>query len=243
MGKEISFIIISLDPSRRRVVGSIRAVIRAERKAKQEKFWNEIEVAKQYTGVVKSITAYGAFVDLGGVDGMVHITELSWKRIKHPTDVLNVGDEVTVFVKEFNPETHRISLGYKTEDENPWVILPGKYNVGDTAEVKIVGLTSFGAFAELIPGVDGLIHISQLSDRNVNNVAEVVRVGDVVNVKITDINYETKKVSLSIRALLHSEDTAVEDTAVEDTAVEDTAVDDTSMDDTAMDDTEATTVE
>ncbi|HAZ19122.1 MAG TPA: bifunctional 4-hydroxy-3-methylbut-2-enyl diphosphate reductase/30S ribosomal protein S1, partial [Clostridiales bacterium] len=155
MGKEISFIIISLDPSRRRVVGSIRAVIRAERKAKQEKFWNEIEVAKQYTGVVKSITAYGAFVDLGGVDGMVHITELSWKRIKHPTDVLNVGDEVTVFVKEFNPETHRISLGYKTEDENPWVILPGKYNVGDTAEVKIVGLTSFGAFAELIPGVDG----------------------------------------------------------------------------------------
>ena len=237
MGKEISFIIISLDPSRRRVVGSIRAVIRAERKAKQEKFWNEIEVAKQYTGVVKSITAYGAFVDLGGVDGMVHITELSWKRIKHPTDVLNVGDEVTVFVKEFNPETHRISLGYKTEDENPWVILPGKYNVGDTAEVKIVGLTSFGAFAELIPGVDGLIHISQLSDRNVNNVAEVVRVGDVVNVKITDINYETKKVSLSIRALLHSEDTAVEDTAVEDTAVEDTAVDNTAVDDTAVDDT------
>ncbi len=209
MGKEVSFTIITLDPSRRRVVGSIRAVARAERKAQQAQFWSEIEVGKQYTGVVKSITDYGAFVDLGCVDGMVHITELSWKRIKHPTEVVNIGDTVTVYIKEFNPETRRISLGYKSEDENPWVILPGKYSVGDTAEVKIVGLTSFGAFAELIPGVDGLIHISQLSDKNVNNAAEVVKVGDVVSAKVIDINYDTKKVSLSIRALIVPEEVEI----------------------------------
>ena len=150
---------------------------------------------------------------------MVHITELSWKHIKHPGDVVKVGDNIHVFVKSFNPETRKISLGYKTEETNPWTLLAGKYNVGDVASVKIVNITSFGAFAEVIPGIDGLIHISQLANKRVNTPADVVKVGDVVDAKITEIDYDAKKVSLSIRALLADEELPEENTS-EDNASE-----------------------
>lgn len=198
-------ILPDVNTQRKRAVGSIRKAASEVRKAQREEFWAGVEVGKKYNGTVKSITPYGAFVDLGGVDGMVHITELSWKRIKHPTEVVNVGDTVDVFVKAVDIEKKRISLGLKTEETNPWNILATKYAEGDEAEVKVVSIMPFGAFAEVVPGVDGLIHISQLADRKIDKPQDVVAVGDVVTVKIMSIDYEAKKVSLSIRALLAPE--------------------------------------
>ncbi len=206
VGNEYNFKILpEVNSQRKRAVGSIRKAAAEVRKAQRDEFWAGVEVGKKYTGTVKSITAYGAFVDLGGVDGMVHITELSWKRIKHPTEVVNIGDSVDVFVKAVDLEKKRISLGLKTEETNPWTILATKYAEGDEAEVKIVSIMPFGAFAEVIPGVDGLIHISQLADKKVEKPQDVVSVGDVVTVKIMSIDYEAKKVSLSIRALIAPE--------------------------------------
>ncbi len=225
MGQEVAFKIIEIDPAKKRAVASIREVLREEKKALEEKFWAEVEVDKVYTGVVKSITSYGAFVDLGGVDGMVHITELSWKKLKSPAEVVSVGDEITVFVKEINEETRKISLGHKTEDTNPWKILPEKYQAGDIATVKIVSLTTFGAFAELIPGIDGLIHISQIANRKIANPADVLAVGDEVQVEIVDINYETRRVSLSMRSLLRDEEETAEAPAEEAAAEEAPATD------------------
>ena len=202
VGKEVAFKIIEIDPSRKRAVASISEVLREERKALADKFWQEVAIGNVYTGKVKSITSYGAFVDLGGVDGMVHITELSWKKIKSPAEVVNIGDEITVFVKDINFETHKISLGYKTEETNPWNLIQTRFQAGDDATVKIVSLTTFGAFAELMEGIDGLIHISQITDHKIANPAEVLKVGDEVKVRILDINYDTHRVSLSMRALL-----------------------------------------
>ncbi|MEA4833082.1 MAG: bifunctional 4-hydroxy-3-methylbut-2-enyl diphosphate reductase/30S ribosomal protein S1 [Oscillospiraceae bacterium] len=206
VGDEVKFKILEVDPSKHKLLGSIRAVQREEKKAAAVKFWEDIEVGKVYTGVVKTLTTYGAFVDLGGVDGMVHISELSWKRIKHPSEVLKEGDTITVFVKAVNKETKKISLGYKTEDTNPWVIFNEKYKIGDVCTVKIVSLADFGAFAEIVPGVDGLIHISQITRKRIAKPSEVLASGDEVQVEITDINQEKKKVSLSMRALLDKAD-------------------------------------
>ena len=184
---------------------SIKVVAREERKAKEDAFWNEIEEGKYYDGVVKSLTAYGAFVDLGGVDGMVHMSELSWLRISKPSDVVAVGDKLTVFVKSFDKEKGRISLGYKTEESNPWTLFRNANNVDDVVTVKIVSMMPFGAFAQIIPGVDGLIHISQIANKKLASPAEVLEKGQEVEAKITDIDDEKKKVSLSIRALLVEE--------------------------------------
>ena len=203
--------IMEISEGRNRAVASIKTVLRKERKENIAKFWETLEVGQQFTGAVKSLTSYGAFVDLGGVDGMVHITELSWGRIKNPAEVVSVGDTLTVFVKGFDAEKKRISLGYKTEATNPWTIFTTKYAVGDVASVKIVNLTPFGAFAEIVPDVDGLIHISQLANKRVGAPAEVVAIGDVVEAKIIGIDDEKQKVSLSIRAL--TEDVEVEDEA------------------------------
>ena len=203
----------------KRAVGSIRAVAREERRAKEAAFWAEIEEGKVYTGKVKSLTSFGAFVDLGGVDGMVHKTELSWKPIASPASVVSVGDELTVFVKSFDAEKKRISLGYKTEATNPWNIFTANYAVGDVAAVKIVSLMPFGAFGEICDGVDGLIHISQIAQQRIGNPAEVLKVGDEVNVKIIGIDEENQKVSLSIRALL-DEAQAEEEAMPEDYAEE-----------------------
>ncbi len=199
-GAEVSLYVIEIKG--RRAIGSIKAVSREERRAQEADFWANIEEGKVYTGVVKSLTAYGAFVDLGGVDGMVHKTELSWKPISSPASVVAVGDELTVFVKSFDVEKKRISLGYKTEETNPWHIFTANYAVGDVAAVKIVNIMPFGAFAEIVDGVDGLIHISQVAQQRIGNPAEVLKVGDEVNAKIIAIDEEKQKVSLSIRALL-----------------------------------------
>lgn len=194
--------ITEVNRPRKRVVGSIRAVTAEARKAAAEKIWAEIEVGKKYQGVVKSLTSYGAFVDIGGVDGMVHVSELSWSRIKTPADVVSVGDEIEVYVISFDPEKRKISLGYKTDETNPWTIFTNNYHIGDVCEVKIVKLMTFGAFAEIVPGVDGLIHISQLADHRVNKPEDVVSEGQTVRVKITDIDTEGKRISLSIRAAM-----------------------------------------
>ena len=198
--------ITEVNRARRRVVGSIRAVTNELRKAAQEKIWAEIEVGKKYTGVVKSLTSYGAFVDIGGVDGMVHVSELSWNRIKNPAEVVKVGDEIEVFVISYDPEKKKISLGYKTPETNPWNIFMNQFHVGDVAKVKIVKLMTFGAFAEIIPGVDGLIHISQIADRRIGKPEDVLSEGQEVDAKIIDIDAENKRISLSIRAILTADD-------------------------------------
>ena len=230
IGKKMPFKIIEVDTGRRRVKASARiparAAARAERKAAEAKFWDEIEEGKEYEGTVRSIQSYGAFVELGaGVDGMVHTTELSWKHIGNPSEVVSVGDKIKVFVKSFDREKKRISLGYKTEATNPWTLFTNAYQVGDVVSVKIVSIMPFGAFAEVLPGADGLIHISQLATKRVSKPEDVVKVGDVVDVKITDIDYDKKKISLSIRALLEENTEETEETAEEEAPVEETAED------------------
>ena len=197
-----SFYVTEINRQRKRVVGSIRQIQQEARKAAAEQIWNTIEIGNEYDGTVKSLTSYGAFVDIGGVDGMVHISELSWGRIKHPSEVVSVGDKVKVFVIGLDKENKKISLGYKREEDNPWNVFKSKYDIGSVAEVKILKFMPFGAFAEIVPGVDGLIHISQIADHRIAKPEDALEVGQVVEAKIIDINDEKKKVSLSIRALL-----------------------------------------
>ena len=210
MGTEVRFRIIEVNRQRRRAVGSIRSVLREDRKAAQEKFWENIEEGQQFTGKVKSLTNFGAFVDLGGVDGMVHISELSWNRIKHPSEVLTVGDTAQVYIKALDRENGKISLGYKRPEDNPWEKMRNEYPVGTVCDAKVVGLTQFGAFATVTPGIDGLIHISQIADRRIEKPQDVLKVGDVVKVKITEIDFEKHRVSLSIRALLEEQQAAAD---------------------------------
>ena len=204
VGKTVQLKVTEVNRARRRVIGSIRAVSSEARKANQEKIWTEIENGKKYHGTVKSLTSYGAFVDIGGVDGMVHVSELSWNRIKNPAEVVKVGDEIDVYVISFDTEKKKISLGYKTAEMNPWNQFMTKYQVGDVAEAKIVKLMTFGAFAEILPGVDGLIHISQIADKRIGKPEDVLSEGQEVTVKITDVDAENKRISLSIRALLET---------------------------------------
>ena len=208
VGKTVQLKITEVNRARRRVIGSIRAVSAEARKANQEKIWAEIENGKKYHGTVKSLTSYGAFVDIGGVDGMVHVSELSWNRIKTPAEVVKVGDEIDVYVISFDAEKRKISLGYKTAEMNPWNQFMTNYNVGDVVNAKIVKLMTFGAFAEILPGVDGLIHISQIADKRIGKPEDVLTEGQNVQVKITDVDAENKRISLSIRALLEQAEEA-----------------------------------
>jgi len=217
-GTNVKFKVIETKDQGHKAIGSIRVVLREERRAQEEEFWGAIEEGKTYTGVVKSMTSYGAFVDLGGVDGMVHTSELSWKHIKNPAEVLAIGDTVTVFVKSFDREKKRISLGYKTEETNPWFIFTNKCQVGDVVPVKIVSMMPFGAFAEIIDGVDGLIHISQIAMTRIGKPADVLEIGQSVDAKIIEIDSEKQKVSLSIRALL--EEVAAAEAAMPEEATE-----------------------
>ncbi|MCH5304812.1 MAG: 30S ribosomal protein S1, partial [Ruminococcus sp.] len=211
--QEVQFKLIEASQRGRmkRVVGSIRAVLREQRATQRATFWETCEVGKRYKGVVKSITSYGAFVDLGGVFGMIHISELSWTHIKNPSEVVSVGDEVDVYVKEINDETKKISLGYKDPDANPWEILRRDYPVDTVVEATIVGLTQFGAFANVIPGIDGLIHISQIANERIKKPEDVLSVGEKVQAKIIAIDFDKKRVSLSIRALLPVEEAPAEE--------------------------------
>ena len=202
--QEVNFRIIEIG-RRRRVIGSIRSVLREQRKEEMAKFWEEISIGDKFTGTVKSLTGYGAFVDLGGVDGMIHITELSWQRIKNPSEVVLVGDTVEVFVKAVDKEKRKISLGYKKEEENPWTIFQNNYNVDDVVKVTIVSMTTYGAFARIIPGIDGLIHISQIADKHIAKPQDELTVGQEVEAKIIAVDFDKKRVSLSIRALIEPE--------------------------------------
>ncbi len=197
--------ITEVNRARRRVVGSIRAVAAEVRAAQAAQVWENIEEGKRYTGTVKSLTSYGAFVDIGGVDGMVHISELSWSRIKTPADAVSVGDTVEVYVISFDREKKKISLGMKDHSQDPWAIFTDKYAVGDVANVRVVKLMTFGAFAEIVPGVDGLIHISQIADHRVEKPGDELAEGQMVDAKIIAIDHENKKVSLSIRAVLEGD--------------------------------------
>lgn len=214
-GTNVKLRIIEVEENgrRSRIIGSIKSVLKEEKEAAQKEVWDNIEVGKRYTGTVKSLTTFGAFVDIGGVDGLVHITDLSWGRIKHPSEVIKVGDVIEVEVKSFNPETKKVSLTYKKTEDDPWVILPKKYHVGDVVEVKVLKFMPYGAFVSVIPGIDGLIHISQIANHRVENVSDVLQIGQTVNAQITEINYETKKVSLSIKALLAGEEKSDEEEA------------------------------
>ncbi len=210
VGQEVDFRLIEVSQNgrRRRAIGSIRSVLKEQKAAQREEFWKSCEIGKRYKGVVKSLTSYGAFVDLGGVFGMIHISELSWTHIKHPNEVVNVGDTVDVYVKDINDETKKISLGFKNAEDNPWEILKNNYPEGTVVNATIVGLTTFGAFANIIPGIDGLIHISQIANKRIDKPADVLKVGETVEAKITAIDFEKKRVSLSMRALLPEDEQA-----------------------------------
>ena len=197
------FKVIEIDGQRKNSAkGSIRVVLNAERKARVEELWATLEVGQRFTGKVKNMTTYGAFVDLGGIDGMVHNTELSWKRIKSPAEVVSVGQEIEVFIKDLDREAKRISLGYKTEEMDPWFQFRKNYGEGDELDAKIVSMMPFGAFAEVFDGVDGLIHISQISLDKVAKPEDVLTVGETVRVRVTEVDDEKRKLSLSIKAIL-----------------------------------------
>ena len=192
----------------RKIVGSINKVTAEENKAKRDEFWKNVEVDKQYTGVVKSLTSYGAFVDIGGVDGLCHISELSWNNIKHPSEVVSVGDTIEVYVKSYDPENQKVSLGYKKEEDNPWEKLKNEYPIGSEFEAPVVSITKFGAFVRILPGIDGLVHISEINNERVNKVSDVLKVGDMVKVKLINVDFDRKRISLSMKACL---DEAAED--------------------------------
>ena len=214
--KTVRLEITEVNKARKRVVGSIRRVSQAERRERTEAIWNEIEIGKKFKGTVKSLTSYGAFVDIGGIDGMVHVSELSWGRVHQPSEVVSVGDEIEVYIINFDKEKHKISLGYKDPNGNPWEQFTSKYELGSVANVTIVKLMPFGAFAEVLPGVDGLIHISQIANRRIGKPEDVLTVGDVVEAKITAIDEEKHKISLSIRALSEPAPASEEEVADEE---------------------------
>ncbi len=217
-GKTVNFVVIDIDKRRRRAVGSIREANSIARKANKEKFWANVEEGQKYTGVVKSLTDYGAFVDFEGVTGMIHRTELSWKRIKHPSEVVNPGDTVEVYIKGLDREKGKISLGFKRIEDNPWEILKRDYPVGTETDVKIVKLTTFGAFAEIFPGMEGLIHISQIAYERIEKPQDVLSIDETVKVKIIEIDSEKRKIGLSIKALLPAPEKKVVEEAPEEDA-------------------------
>ena len=190
-----------IECSGRRVIGSIRAVLAEKAAAAKEAFWAEAEVGKHYNGVVKNLTDYGAFVDIGGVDGLVHISELSWDRIKHPSEVLKVGDEVEVYIKSLDTENQKVSLGYKKAEDNPWERLKNEYPIGSVFHAPVVSTTKFGAFVRILPGIDGLVHISEISRERVEKVTDVLNVGDEVDVKLIEVDFDKRRVGLSMKAL------------------------------------------
>ena len=200
VGQQVQLVITEC--AGRKIVGSINKVTAEANKAKREEFWANVEVGKRYNGVVKSLTSYGAFVDVGGVDGLCHISELSWSNIKHPSEVVSVGDEIEVYVKSYDPENQKVSLGFKKDEDNPWVKLENEVPIGTEFTAPVVSITKFGAFVRIMPGIDGLVHISEISNERVNKVSDVLKVGDEVKVKLTAVDFDRKRISLSMKACL-----------------------------------------
>ncbi|MCX7709614.1 MAG: bifunctional 4-hydroxy-3-methylbut-2-enyl diphosphate reductase/30S ribosomal protein S1 [Clostridia bacterium] len=191
--------ILEFNKQKRKIVGSARAILEEEKTQNASKIWDNIEVGKKFDGVVKSITDFGAFVDIGGVDGLIHVSELSWTKVKHPSDVLKLGDRVSVTILEFDKAKNRISLGYRKTEDNPWYNAENKFKVGDVVKGKVVRIVPFGAFVELEKGIDGLVHISQISSVRIGKPSDVLEIGQTVEAKITEVNVEAKKIGLSIK--------------------------------------------
>ena len=202
VGQTVEIIITAFEKGQKghnRIVGSRKVILVAEREEKEEAFWGKIEVDKVVTGVVKSLTPFGAFVDIGGYDGLIHMSELSWNRIKHPSEVLKVGQEVEVKILEFDRKKKRISLGYRKQEDNPWFDAENLYQVGDILEVTVVRFAAFGVFVNIASGIDGLVHISQISNQRISSAADCLKIGQKVMAKIIDTNIAEKKINLSIR--------------------------------------------
>ena len=200
-GKTIRFRIIENDERAKKIIGSVKDLVEEERKEKEAEFWNNIEVGKKYVGEVTSISDYGAFVDIGGAQGLLHISEMTWGRNQNPRDILQVGQSIEVRVKELDKENKRFKLSYEKKGPNPWNKVEEKYHVGDVIKVKISKLMPFGAFAELEKGIEGLIHISQICERKITKPEEELKEGQKVNAKIINIDLENKKLELSIREI------------------------------------------
>jgi len=219
VGQTMTLKIIEIDKAKKRVVASRKAVLMVEETEKKKKVWENLEVGSVVKGTVRRLADFGAFVDIGGVDGLVHVTDLSWGRVKHPSDVVAVGQEIEVKIQNVDTEKERISLSYKATQPRPWTVAGEKYPVGSVVEGKVVRITAFGAFVELEPGLDGLVHISQCALTRIAKVEDAVNVGDVVRVKVLDVNTEAKRISLSIREVL--EDEALETVPEDEFAIDD----------------------
>ncbi|MDO4739502.1 MAG: bifunctional 4-hydroxy-3-methylbut-2-enyl diphosphate reductase/30S ribosomal protein S1 [Eubacteriales bacterium] len=205
VGQPMKLKIIELDKTKKRVVASRKAVLAIEEAEKKKAIWGTLEIGSVVKGIVRRLTDFGAFVDIGGVDGLVHVTDLSWGRVHHPSDVVTVGQEIDVKIKNVDTDRERISLSYKETQPRPWDVAGEKYAVGTVVEGKVVRITTFGAFVELEPGLDGLVHISQCALTRIEKVEDALHVGDVIRVKILDVNTESRRISLSVREVLEDE--------------------------------------
>ena len=206
--QEIEFVITEFNPRRRRIIGNRKQLLMAEKAEKQKELMERIQSGDKVEGTVKNVTDFGAFIDLGGADGLLHISEMSWGRVENPKKVFNVGDKVTVLIKEINGD--KIALSLKFDEENPWLNAAEKYAVGNVVTGKVARMTDFGAFVELEPGVDALLHVSQISKEHVEKPADVLSVGQEIEAKVVDFNEDDKKISLSIKALEAPEEDTVE---------------------------------
>ena len=200
-GQKVRYRITEYDPKTNRIIGSIRSVLEEEKKQKQEEFWNTVEVGKEYEGTVASLSSYGAFVDLGAVQGLLHVSEISWDRNAKPSDILQQGQKIKVTILELDKENKRLKLSYEGKGPNPWNSLEEKYHIGDIVKVKVVKMMPFGVFVELEQGIEGLVHISQIAEKKITKPEEELKLNQHVNAKIIDMNLEEKKIELSIKEL------------------------------------------
>ena len=212
--QEIEFVITEFDPKKRRIIGNRKSLLVAKKAEMQKELLDKIAVGDVIEGTVKNVTDFGAFIDLGGVDGLLHISEMSWGRVENPKKVFTVGQTVRVFIKSISDT--KIALSMKFEDENPWNGATEKYAVGNVVKGKVARMTEFGAFLELAPGVDALLHVSQISKEHVEKPADVLKVGQEIEAKVVDFNEEEKKISLSVKALLAPEEATTEEVATEE---------------------------
>ena len=214
--QEIEFVISEFNPRRNRVIGDRRQLLVAEKAEKQKELFEKLHVGDTVEGVVKNLTDFGAFIDLGGADGLLHISEMSWGRVENPRKVFNVGDKTKVLIKDIKDD--KIALSLKFEDQNPWLNADGKYSVGSVVKGKVARMADFGAFIELEPGVDALLHVSQISKEHVDKPSDVLKVGQEVEAKVVDFNSEDHKISLSIKALLNDSQADEEEDVAEEPA-------------------------
>ena len=219
-GQEISFVITEFNPRRRRIIGDRKQLLVAEKEKLAEELFARIHVGDVVEGTVKNVTDFGAFIDLGGADGLLHISEMSWGRVENPKKVFHVGDQVKVFIKDINDK--KIALSMKFDDENPWKDASERFAVGTIVTGKVARMTDFGAFVELAPGVDALLHVSQIAKEHIDKPSDVLSVGQEVEAKIVEFREEDKKISLSMKALLA---TPEEDKAADDAEFADVDID------------------